>query len=196
LVIADEVQTGMGRTGRLWASEHYGLRPDLLVASKSLAAGLPLAAVVGRSEVMDAPGVGGLGGTFGGNPISCQAALAALDILERRDLFERAEKIGARALSRAEKWKERFQVVGDVRGLGAMVGIELVKDRAKKEPDKEATNAIGTMAAENGVLTITAGTYGNVLRTLMPLVIGDDELEEGLDVLEKSIARADQGRTG
>ncbi len=192
LVIADEVQTGMGRTGRLFASDHYGLRPDLLVASKSLAAGLPLAAVVGRSEIMDAPGVGGLGGTFGGNPLSCQAALAALDLIESRGFLDRAEAIGAKAHSRAEKWKERFQLVGDVRGLGAMVGIELVVDRASKEPAKEAANRVSQLAYQRGLLTITAGTYGNVLRTLMPLVIGDEELEEGLSVLESALAQVDQ----
>ncbi len=191
LVIADEVQTGMGRTGRLFASEHYGLRPDLVVVSKSLAAGLPLAAVVGRADIMDAPGVGGLGGTFGGNPLSCRAALAALDLIEERSFLEKAGRIGAKALARAQKWKERFALVGDVRGLGAMVGIELVKDKATKEPAKEAAGRVSTLAYEHGLLTITAGTYGNVLRTLMPLTIEDDELEEGLDVLESALAQAD-----
>lgn len=191
LIIADEVQTGMGRTGRLFASEHYGLRPDLLVASKSLAAGLPLAAVTGRADIMDAPGVGGLGGTFGGNPLSCQAALAALDLLEKPGFLDKACQVGAKALARAQKWKERFSLVGDVRGLGAMVGIELVKDKATKEPAKEAAGRVSSLAYERGLLTITAGTYGNVLRTLMPLTIEDDELEEGLDVLEGAIAQAD-----
>jgi 4-aminobutyrate aminotransferase/(S)-3-amino-2-methylpropionate transaminase len=192
LIIADEVQTGMGRTGKLWASEHYDLRPDILVASKSLAAGLPLAAVVGRAEIMDAPGVGGLGGTFGGNPLSCAAALAALDMLEEEGFLDRAASIGDKALKRARKWKENYRLVGDVRGLGAMIGVELVKDRADKEPAKEATQRVGQIAAEQGLLTITAGTYGNVLRTLMPLVIRDDELEEGLDVLEGAIAQVNE----
>ncbi len=187
LVIADEVQTGMGRTGRLFASEHYGLRPDILISSKSLGGGMPLAAVIGRAEIMDAPVVGGLGGTFGGNPLSCQAALAVLDILANQDLLRRATAIGERALTRARQWKKRFPPVGDVRGLGAMVGIELVTDRVTKEPAKEATQRIGVLAAERGVLTISAGTYGNVIRTLMPLVIHDDELDEGLDVLEGAI---------
>jgi 4-aminobutyrate aminotransferase/(S)-3-amino-2-methylpropionate transaminase len=191
LIIADEVQTGMGRTGRLFASEHYGLRPDLVVASKSLAAGLPLAAVIGRADIMDAPGVGGLGGTFGGNPLSCQAALAALDLLEEQGFLDKADQIGAKALARAQKWKEQFSLVGDVRGLGAMVGIELVKDKATKEPAKEAAGRVSSLAYESGLLTITAGTYGNVLRTLMPLTIEDDELEEGLDVLEGALAQAD-----
>jgi 4-aminobutyrate aminotransferase/(S)-3-amino-2-methylpropionate transaminase len=187
LVIADEVQTGMGRTGRLFASEHFGLRPDILISSKSLGGGMPLSAVVGRAEIMDAPIIGGLGGTFGGNPLSCQAALAVLEVMESQNLSERAEEIGRRVLRRARQWKERFPIVGDVRGLGAMVGIELVTDRETKEPAKEATNRIGMLAAERGVLTISAGTYGNVIRTLMPLVIHDDELEEGLDVLGGTI---------
>jgi 4-aminobutyrate aminotransferase/(S)-3-amino-2-methylpropionate transaminase len=187
LVIADEVQTGMGRTGRVFASEHFGLRPDILISSKSLGGGMPLSAVVGRAEIMDAPIVGGLGGTFGGNPLSCQAALAVLEVMESQNLPERAEEIGRRVLRRARQWKERLSIVGDVRGLGAMVGIELVADRETKEPAKEATNRVGTLAAERGVLTISAGTYGNVIRTLMPLVIHDDELEEGLDVLEGAI---------
>jgi 4-aminobutyrate aminotransferase/(S)-3-amino-2-methylpropionate transaminase len=190
LLIADEVQTGIGRTGRLFASEHFGLRPDLLVASKSLAGGLPLAAVVGRADIMDAPIVGGLGGTFGGNPLSCAAALAVLEIMEKRNLLERSQQIGARALARAEKWRERFKLVGDVRALGAMIGIELVEDRESKSPAKEATQRVGQLALERGLLTITAGTYGNVLRTLMPLVIRDEDLEEGLDVLESALEKA------
>jgi 4-aminobutyrate aminotransferase/(S)-3-amino-2-methylpropionate transaminase len=192
LVIADEVQSGMGRTGRFFASEHYGLRPDLLVTSKSLAGGLPLAAVVGKSDIMDAPVVGGLGGTFGGNPLSCRAALAVLDALGGEGLLERAEAIGSRVMDRAATWKERFAIVGDVRGLGAMVGIEMVKDRKTKEPANEVTQRISTLAAERGVLTITAGTYGNVVRTLMPLVIRDEELEEALDVLESVLELADK----
>ena len=155
-----------------------------------------MAAVVGRSEIMDAPGIGGLGGTFGGNPLSCQAALATLDTLENRSLVERANEIGARALSRAEKWKDRFRLVGDVRGLGAMGGIELVTDRSTKKPAKDATQKVGTLAAERGLLTISAGTYGNVIRTLMPLVISDEELEEGLEVLEGVLAQVSEELEG
>jgi len=196
LIIADEVQTGFGRTGRMFASEHYGLEPDLLVASKSIAGGLPLAAVVGRAEVMDAPGVGGLGGTFGGNPVACAAALAVLETMEELRLLERAQAIGARALGRARAWKEKYPLVGDVRGLGAMVGIELVKNRESKEPAKEAAQKVNQLACERGLLTITAGTYGNVLRTLMPLVINDDQLEEGLDVLESTLAEVSAAHAG
>jgi 4-aminobutyrate aminotransferase/(S)-3-amino-2-methylpropionate transaminase len=188
LLIADEVQTGIGRTGKLFACEHYDFQPDILVTSKSLAGGLPLAAVVGRAEVMDAPGPGGLGGTFGGNPVACAAALAALEAVERDGLLARAEAIGEKTLDRARAWKERFPVIGDVRGLGAMVGLELVKNRESKEPAKEAAQRVNQLAAERGLLTITAGTYGNVIRTLMPLVITDEQLAEGLDVLEGVLA--------
>ena len=187
LIIADEVQSGMGRTGRFFASEHYGLRPDIILSSKSLASGLPLAAVIGRAEIMDAPDVGGLGGTFGGNPIACQSALAALEVLESENLLERAEDIGDRVRARATKWKGRFSLVGDVRGLGAMVGIELVEDRKTKKPAKEAANKVSALALQRGLITIAAGTYGNIIRTLMPLVIRDDELEEGLDILESAL---------
>ena len=191
-MIADEVQTGMGRTGRLFASEHFGLRPDLLVSSKSLAGGLPLAAVIGKAGIMDAPEVGALGGTFGGNPLSCAAALAVLDIMEKGDLLQRSNEIGERVRNRAKKWKERFRLVGDVRTLGAMAGVELVTDRESKSPAKEATQRVAQLALEHGLITITAGTYGNVIRTLMPLVIRDEELEEGLDVLEDALAEVDR----
>lgn len=189
LIIADEVQTGFGRTGRMFASEHYGLEPDLLVASKSIAGGLPLAAVIGRAEVMDAPGIGGLGGTFGGNPLACAAALAVLEVIEKQGLLARAEAIGRRALARARAWMDDYALIGDVRGLGAMVGVELVKDRETREPAKEAAQAVNQLACQRGLLTITAGTYGNVLRTLMPLVITDEELEEGLGLLESVLAQ-------
>ena len=185
LLIADEVQTGFGRTGRMWAVEHSGVVPDIVIASKSIAAGLPLSSVTGRAEIMDAPGVGGLGGTFGGNPVAVAAAHAVLDQMENGKLFERAEHIGRTVAERLSEWKKRLPLVGDVRGRGAMWGVELVKDRARRTPAKEETAAVSKRCYEDGLVTITAGTYGNVLRTLMPLVIGDDELAEGLDVLER-----------
>jgi 4-aminobutyrate aminotransferase/(S)-3-amino-2-methylpropionate transaminase len=188
LLIADEVQTGFGRTGRLWAVEHAGVVPDLLIAAKSLAGGLPLSSITGRAEIMDAAGPGGLGGTFGGNPVSVAAALAVLDEMETGALFARAEAIGRAFERRAERWRERFPLVGDVRGLGAMRAIELVKDRTTKEPAKEATTAVSEACYRRGLVTITAGTYGNVIRTLMPLVITDEEVEEGLDVMEAALA--------
>lgn len=188
LVVADEVQTGFGRTGRMFACEHSGLEPDILVTAKSLAGGLPLSAVVGRAEVMDSPGIGGLGGTFAGNPLALAAAHAVVDTFESSDLLARAEAIGARMEARARAWMGRFRLVGDVRRLGAMVGIELVTDRATRAPAKDATNALARQACERGVLLITAGTYGNIIRSLVPLVIGDAELDEALDVLEACLA--------
>jgi 4-aminobutyrate aminotransferase/(S)-3-amino-2-methylpropionate transaminase len=194
LLIADEVQTGFGRTGKLFACEHSGVVPDLLVTSKSIAAGLPLAGVTGRAEVMDAPGVGGLGGTYSGNPVALAAAHAVLDAFADGSLLARANRIGEMVRTRAEAWKARFPLVGDVRGQGAMWALELVKDRATRAPAKDETNAVTQKAYERGLLTITAGTYGNVLRTLMPLVISDDELREGLDVLESALAAVSGGR--
>jgi 4-aminobutyrate aminotransferase/(S)-3-amino-2-methylpropionate transaminase len=183
LVIADEVQTGFGRTGRMFACEHDNLEPDLLVVAKSLAAGLPLAAVVGRAELMDAPGEGGLGGTFGGNPVACAAAHAVLDRFESVDLLRRSEAIGVRIEARARTWGERFGIVGDVRRRGAMVGVELVRNRDTREPAKHETEDIIRLACERGVLLVAAGTFGNVVRFLTPLVISDDELDEGLEVM-------------
>jgi 4-aminobutyrate aminotransferase/(S)-3-amino-2-methylpropionate transaminase len=188
LLIADEVQTGFGRTGKLFAVEHTGVVPDILITAKSLAGGLPLSAITGRAEVMDAPGVGGLGGTFGGNPVALAAAHAVLDQMASGELFARADAIGAVVAKRAAAWKERFAMVGDVRGVGAMWALELVKDRATRAPAKDETNAVSRRGFARGLVTITAGTYGNVIRTLMPLVIRDAELGEGLDVLEASLA--------
>jgi 4-aminobutyrate aminotransferase/(S)-3-amino-2-methylpropionate transaminase len=190
LLVADEVQTGFGRTGKLFAVEHAGVVPDILIAAKSIAGGLPLSSITGRADVMDAPGVGGLGGTFGGNPVSLAAAHAVLDEMEKGALFARAEAIGSRVRARAATWKERFPRVGDVRGIGAMWAIELVKERATRAPAKEETAAFTRACYEKGLVTITAGTFGNVIRTLMPLVIGDDALEEGLDVMEAALAAA------
>jgi len=192
LLIADEVQTGFGRTGKMWAVEHAGVVPDLLVAAKSIAGGLPLSSVTGRAELMDAPGVGGLGGTFGGNPVSLAAAEAVLDLMSDGSLLARAERIGRVVSERAEGWRKRFPLVGDVRGLGAMWALELVKDPSSRVPAKEETAAVARRCYESGLVTITAGTWGNVIRTLMPLTIGDDELHEGLDVLEGALASVAQ----
>jgi 4-aminobutyrate aminotransferase / (S)-3-amino-2-methylpropionate transaminase / 5-aminovalerate transaminase len=193
LLIADEVQTGFGRTGRQWAVEHSGVVPDLLIAAKSIAGGFPLASITGRAEIMDAPGPGGLGGTFGGNPVALAAALAVQDELADGALFAKARAVGATVAARLAGWKERFALVGDVRGLGAMWAVELVKDRATKAPAKDETAAVARTCYERGLVTITAGTYGNVLRTLMPLVIQPDELDEGLSVLESALADVQAG---
>jgi 4-aminobutyrate aminotransferase/(S)-3-amino-2-methylpropionate transaminase len=187
LFIADEVQSGIARTGKYFAIEHYGVEPDLITSAKSLGGGLPLAAVTGRAEIMDAAGVGGLGGTFGGNPLSCASALAALDIIEKDGLLARSTHLGRKFEERARGWQKQFAIVGDVRGLGAMCAIELVKDQATREPHAEATKKIAQHCYEHGLITITAGTYGNVMRILVPLVVTDEQFDEGLDVLEAAL---------
>src|SRR5690348_12743846 len=188
LLIIDEVQSGFGRTGRMFACEHSGVEPDLLLMAKSLAGGLPLAAVVGRAELMDAPLPGGLGGTYGGNPVACAAALAVLDVFAREGLVERAGVLGALALDRMRAWQGRFQLVGDVRGLGAMVAMELVRDRALRTPAAGEAASLLIEARERGLLLIKAGLYDNVIRLLMPLVTTDAEMAEGLDLLEEALA--------
>ena len=190
LVIADEVQTGFGRTGRLFACEHDGVEPDLLVTAKSLAAGMPLAAVIGRAELMDGPVEGGLGGTYAGNPVACAAAHAVLDLFESGDLVARSEAIGSRIEAYAQEWKKTCPLIGDIRRRGAMVAIELVSNRETREPAKHATDEIIRLACARGVITIAAGTFGNVIRFLTPLTISDEELDEGLDVLAGCFAAA------
>jgi 4-aminobutyrate aminotransferase/(S)-3-amino-2-methylpropionate transaminase len=192
LVIADEVQTGFGRSGKLFACEHWGLEPDIIITSKSIAAGLPLAAVTGRAEIMDAPMEGALGGTFGGNPVACAAALASIEIVEKRNLAERAAKIGEKVRDRLEDLWKKCPFVGNVRGAGAMRAVEFVKDRATKEPAKDLVGKITRLCWERGLIVLHAGTYGNVIRTLMPLVITDEQLDEGLDVFEAAVLEAAQ----
>ena len=188
LTIADEVQTGFCRTGPMFACERFGIEPDLLVTAKSIAAGLPLAAVTGRAEVMDAPGPGGLGGTFGGNPVSCAAALAILKTIEALDLPGRAEQIGRIFERVTREWPQRFPMIGDIRGVGAMRAIELVKDRATKEPAEAAVKEVLAACHRRGLLIISAGTMANVIRILVPLVASDAQIEEGLRILEESLA--------
>ena len=188
LLIADEVQTGLGRTGTLFACEQFGIEPDILITAKSLGAGLPISSITGRAEIMDGPIEGGLGGTFGGNPLACRAALAVLDKIERQNLCSRAREIGHKVMGRFRDFQRRFPIIGDVRGLGAMCALELVKDRNDKEPAKEATEQFTQRALQKGLFTITAGTFGNVVRTLMPLVIADAELDEGLKIMEATLS--------
>lgn len=190
LFVADEIQTGFGRTGRLFASDHHGLVPDLIVTAKSLAGGLPLAAVTGRADIMDAVHPGGLGGTYGGNPLACAAALAVLDVIEKERLVERGKNVGDRIRDRFDRLAATFPSIGDVRGLGAMLALELVKDRATKEPDKDLTAKIQKLALERGLLILTTGTYGNVIRVLVPLTVEDAVLDEGLDILEAAFVAA------
>jgi 4-aminobutyrate aminotransferase/(S)-3-amino-2-methylpropionate transaminase len=189
--IADEIQTGAGRTGKLFAVEHSDLEPDLICLAKSFAAGMPLSAVVGRKEIMDAPGVGGLGGTFGGNPVSCRAALAVLDVIYQENILPRAEVLGKRLRARFEDWMIRYEVIGDVRGLGAMNALELVRDRETKEPATEEAKGLARYCYERGLIVLPCGTYGNVIRVLVPLVVGDEELERGLAIMEEGLAGLD-----
>jgi 4-aminobutyrate aminotransferase / (S)-3-amino-2-methylpropionate transaminase / 5-aminovalerate transaminase len=187
LFIADEVQSGFGRTGRLFASEHYGIEPDLLVTAKSLGGGLPLAAVTGRAEIMDAPGPGGLGGTFAGNPLSCAAALAVLDLFQGTHLLDRAQALGKQFQKRGREWQKKFPIVGDVRGLGGMRAIELVKSPQTRQPASDETKQVGKYCYEHGLITLSAGSYGNVIRVLVPLIATDEQMNEGLDVLEAAL---------
>ena len=189
LFIADEVQTGFGRTGALFASEHYGIEPDIFVTAKSLGGGLPLAAITGRAEIMDAPQPGGLGGTFGGNPLSCAAALAVLDAFENENesLSARANELGNRFQRRALDWQRRWPVIGDVRGLGAMQAMELVQSAHTRLPAADETKQIVQDCYEHGLIILSAGSYSNVIRALMPLVITDAQMDEALVVLESAL---------
>jgi len=187
--IADEVQTGFGRTAKMFAMEHYDVEPDILIMAKSMAGGFPLSAVTGRSELMDHPQVGGLGGTFSGNPVACRAALAVLDLFEKNDLLSKAKNIGKRVLEKFKEFQEDYSTVGDVRGLGAMVGMELVMDRKTKEPATLLTKHLIDLCREKGLLMISAGTYSNIIRPLMPLVITNEELERGLSIIEEGLSQ-------
>jgi 4-aminobutyrate aminotransferase / (S)-3-amino-2-methylpropionate transaminase / 5-aminovalerate transaminase len=189
LFIADEVQTGFGRTGALFASEHYGIEPDIFVTAKSLGGGLPLAAITGRAEIMDAPQSGGLGGTFGGNPLSCVAALAVLDVFENENenLSARANELGNRFQRKARDWQRRWPMIGDVRGLGAMQAMELVQSADTRQPAPEETKQIVQYCYEHGLIILSAGSYSNVIRALMPLVITDAQMDEALAVLESAL---------
>jgi 4-aminobutyrate aminotransferase/(S)-3-amino-2-methylpropionate transaminase len=189
LLIADEIQTGMARTGKMFGCEHYGIEPDLVITSKSLGGGLPIAGITGRAEIMDNTGPGSLGGTFGGNPVACASALAAIETIEKENLCDRAVQLGARFVARARKWMEDFAIVGDVRGLGAMQAIELVRDRTSKTPADTEAKELLQYCYERGVILVGAGTRGNVVRVLMPLVISDADFDEGLDVMEAGLAQ-------
>jgi 4-aminobutyrate aminotransferase/(S)-3-amino-2-methylpropionate transaminase len=187
LLIADEIQTGFGRTGKFFAVEHSGVQPDLITVAKSLAAGFPLSGVVGKAEVMDAPDPGGLGGTYGGNPVACAAGLAVMDVIRDEKLPERAARIGSVVEERMRTWAAENELIGDVRGLGAMMGMELVRDRKSKEPADTQTAKIVATARDKGLIALRCGVHHNVIRTLMPLTIPDDQLEEGLDMLGASL---------
>ncbi|MCF6412021.1 4-aminobutyrate--2-oxoglutarate transaminase [Pseudalkalibacillus salsuginis] len=187
LFIADEVQTGFGRIGKMFASEHFDIDPDLITMSKSIAAGMPISAVTGRAEVMDAPNPGEIGGTYGGSPLGCVAALEVIKSLQEDGLVERANHIGDMITERFQSLQETYGNIGDVRGVGAMCAMEIVKGQNTMEPDKELTGKIVAECNRRGVILLGAGLYGNVIRTLSPLVITDDQLTEALDVIEEVI---------
>lgn len=192
LFVADEIQSGFSRTGRYFAIEHFDVVPDLITVSKSIAAGIPLSGVIGKKEIMDAAAPGELGGTYSGSPLGCAAALAVLDIIKEENLNERAEELGSIVMETFRKWSTQFEFVGDVRGIGAMCALEVVKDRQSKQPDKERTNRIIKEANSRGLLLLNAGIFGNVIRLLMPITIPKEQLTEGLDILLQSIKAAAQ----
>lgn len=188
--VADEIQTGFGRTGKLFAVEHFDIVPDLMTVSKSLAAGLPLSAVVGQADILSVAEPGELGGTFAGNPVACTAALTVIDVIEEENLLEQSETVGQTIENKVNELAEKHDFIGDVRRLGSMVAVELVVDRKQKLPNSTKTNDIASYANENGLLLLTAGIKGNVIRFLPPLVITDEELTKGLAILEAAFDQA------
>ncbi|WP_002148009.1 4-aminobutyrate--2-oxoglutarate transaminase [Bacillus cereus] len=189
LMIMDEVQTGFGRTGKWFATEHFHIEPDIMTLSKSIAGGLPLSAIVGRAELMDIPGRGQIGGTFAGSPLSCAAGLAVFEIMEEENLVERAQQIGNRIMSHLHQMQLKYEVIGDVRGIGAMVGMELVTNRITKEPAKELTVKLIEDFWKNGLISIGAGIFDNVLRFLPPLVISNEEIDRGFEIINESFEK-------
>lgn len=185
--IADEIQSGFGRTGSFFATSVLGITPDIVISAKGLGGGMPISAVTGRAEIMDAPGDGGIGGTFGGNPVACAAALAVFGAFEKDSLFEKAESLGAALKDQLQKWKEKFSFIGDVRGMGPMQALEFVKDRKTKEPDADRTKKLMKFCHENGVVIMSAGSNGNVIRFLIPLTIEKADLLEGFQVVERGL---------
>jgi 4-aminobutyrate aminotransferase/(S)-3-amino-2-methylpropionate transaminase len=186
LFVSDEIQSGMGRTGKMFAIEHWGVEPDLITVAKSLAAGMPLAAVVGRQEIMDAVHPWGLGGTYGGNPVACAAGLAVLEVFEEENMLEKSVALGQKLQTRFKKWQKQFDLIGEIRGLGAMLGLELVKGD-NKEPAADEAKQLAAYCLEKGLLILVCGSYGNIVRTLMPFVITDEQLEKGLSIMEEAL---------
>jgi len=186
LFIADEIQSGMGRTGKMFAIEHWNVIPDIILLAKSLAAGLPLSAVVGRKEIMDSPHYGGLGGTYSGNPVACRAALAVLDIIKEENLLHKAEILGQKLIKRLKIWQESFEIVGNINGIGSMLAFEII-DPVENKPDKDKAKELIHLCYEKGLVILTCGKYGNIIRLLMPLVINDEDLEKGLNIIEENL---------
>jgi 4-aminobutyrate aminotransferase / (S)-3-amino-2-methylpropionate transaminase / 5-aminovalerate transaminase len=190
LYVADEVQSGVGRTGPVWAVEHFGIEPDLVVSGKSLGGGLPLAGVTGRAEVVDTVPPGGLGGTFGGNPVACAAAIAVLDEVATDEFRVKADAVGARIRARLDDIAGRIQEVGEVRGLGPMLALELVEDPRSRRPAAELARRTTEIARDRGLMLLTCGLYSNVLRVLVPILAEDGEVEEGLEIFEGALVEA------
>ncbi len=186
-LIIDEIQAGAGRTGKFFAIEHWGVEPDIITMAKSFAGGMPLSAVTGRTELMDAPHAGGLGGTYGGNPVSCSAALAVLEIMIEDEMLARSKALGETLLKRFNDLKDKYEIIGDVRGKGPMLGLELVRDRETKEPAAAEAKKLVQLCYEKGLIILSCGNFGNVIRTLMPFVITDEQLDKGLTILEDSL---------
>ncbi len=190
LFVVDEIQSGMGRTGKMFAIEHWNVVPDMLLTAKSLAAGMPLSAVVGKAEIMDSIHPWGLGGTYVGNPVACAAALAVLDVYETEAMLEKSIALGQKLKTRFEQWQSRFGIVGEIRGLGAMLGIELIQGDAS-EPATEKAGELVQYCNENGVIILACGCYGNIIRILAPFVITDEQLEQGFSVMEAGLEKID-----
>jgi 4-aminobutyrate aminotransferase/(S)-3-amino-2-methylpropionate transaminase len=187
LFVSDEIQTGMGRTGKMFAIEHWGVEPDLITVAKSLAAGMPIAAVVGRQEIMDSVHPGGLGGTYSANPIACEVALAVLDVFEEENMLEKSVALGKKLHARFEKWQKKYSIIGEIRGLGAMLGLELIKG-PDRTPAAEEAKQIAGYCFQNGLSILVCGSYGNVIRVLAPFVITDEQLQKGLSIMEDGLA--------
>ncbi|MCB1867057.1 MAG: 4-aminobutyrate--2-oxoglutarate transaminase [Gammaproteobacteria bacterium] len=187
LLIADEVQAGAGRTGKMFAMEHSGVVPDLTTLAKSIAGGFPISAVVGRADIMDSVGPGGLGGTYAGSPLGCAAALAVLDVFEQEGIYERSLALGERIQGRLRQMAERFSCIGDVRGLGSMVAMELFKGSESRNPDPDLTKALVALAAERGLILLSCGMYGNTIRVLVPITGADELIDEGMDIIESCL---------
>jgi 4-aminobutyrate aminotransferase / (S)-3-amino-2-methylpropionate transaminase / 5-aminovalerate transaminase len=188
VLVADEIQSGFARTGRMFAFEHAGVEPDLMTVAKSIAGGVPLSGVIGKASIMDAPPAGGLGGTYAGSPLACAAALAVLDVIEQEQLCDRARVLGTHIMTRLKALQAKSPAIGEVRGLGSMIAMELVKNRRADQPDADLTKALVQAAAARGLVILSCGVYGNVIRLLAPLTISEELLNEGLDVLEASLA--------
>ncbi|MFP4108329.1 MAG: 4-aminobutyrate--2-oxoglutarate transaminase [Desulfonatronovibrio sp.] len=186
IFIADEIQTGFGRTGTMFAMEQYDVEPDLVTAAKSMGGGLPISALIGRSEILDHPQIGGMGGTYGGNPISCAASLAVLEAFEEENILHKGHVLGKKMRQGFDRLAGRYACVGDVRGLGSMLAMEIVKDRKSKAPDPDLTKKIISHAHENGLITMACGNFGNVIRTLAPLTMNDETLDKGLKIMEQA----------